>query len=52
MPLDLAPVADGNVQLVAGVAHVLHKDELPAPGPRYVSHFATCPNARRHRKPE
>lgn len=47
MPLDPEPVADGNVQLVAGLAHVLHKDEPPRPGARYVSHFATCPARQR-----
>lgn len=50
MPLDPVPVPEGNVQLVGGVAHVLHKDEVPQPGARYVSHFATCP-ARRPKEP-
>lgn len=46
MPLDPDPVEDGNVVLdwVNGsvVARVLRKGETHD-GPRYVSHFATCP---------
>lgn len=49
MPVDLRPVSDGNVAIVNGIA------ELVAPftggdEPRYVSHFATCPHAREHRR--
>jgi len=51
MPVDVEPVADGNVVIRNGKAHVLRAntpvqdDEL-----RYVNHFATCPNAAEHRK--
>ena len=55
IPLDPDPVPDGNIVLRGGVAHV----DGPAAGgffddgagERYVSHFATCPNARSHRRP-
>jgi len=35
-----------TIALVEGRAHVLRPDE-PWDGPLYVSHFATCPEARR-----
>lgn len=52
MPVDVKPVENGNVALtwngkrisavyVAGAAH---------PGVLRLSHFATCPNAKQHRK--
>jgi hypothetical protein len=53
MPLDLEPVPDGNVVVVAGVAQVFAPLELAilAPGTvRRRSHFSTCPNADRFRK--
>ncbi len=55
MPLNLPPSAEGNVVIVDGLAHVLGQGDLfepmlPTEGPRYTSHFATCPNAERHRK--
>lgn len=46
MPLDLQTDLAGNVRLVDGVAHV----GKAGSGDR-VSHFATCPHARTHRKP-
>jgi len=52
MPLDPDPAPDGNVVLVDGKAHVM-SGELFDPvleGSRYKSHFATCPNAAKHRK--
>lgn len=65
-PLDLDPRPDGNVILTDRIAvdgtpgaRVLTKKELEQPDmfspdlahtPRYVSHFATCPNAKDHRK--
>ncbi len=51
MPIDPEPVDGGNVWLDSnGVAHV--GDEQWAPSPRrYKSHFATCPNAAKHRRP-
>ena len=52
IPLDQVPVADGNVYMHDGRAHVLGAgDELiPSEGDRFVSHFATCTHASEHRK--
>lgn len=57
IPLDAAPVADGNVALDSGGrAHVysnpaaLFVVDMAGDGPRYRSHFATCPNAAEHRR--
>lgn len=55
MPVDLRPVDDGNLVIV-GLADVPRVTvvEQSAPmlddPPRYVSHFATCPDAEHHRK--
>jgi hypothetical protein len=49
MPLDAEPIEAGNVALEDGVARVLRPNS-PYQGPRYVSHFATCPNAKEHRR--
>jgi hypothetical protein len=54
MPLDQEPVPDGNVVVVDGVACVLKSERealLVGEEPRYVSHFATCPQAAAHRRP-
>lgn len=50
MPLDAEPTAMGNVTLDGGVIRLSTAD-YNALGPRYTSHFATCPNAKGHRKP-
>ncbi len=52
-PLDPLPTADGNVVLVGdGKAEALRKDSHRAEGElRYISHFATCPNAKAHKNP-
>lgn len=57
IPVDFEPVENGNLELtvsddpaVPPIAFVLDKDELPLTPTRYVSHFATCPNAAAHRK--
>jgi hypothetical protein len=57
MPLDPEPRPDGNIVLrrlaFEGplIAHYLAAGEEPAADEeRYVSHFATCPNAAAHRK--
>lgn len=47
MPLDAQMVIGGNVKLTEGVAVVVR----PGDGD-HVSHFATCPNANKHRKPK
>jgi len=58
MPVDAEPSVNGNVELIedAGgtTALVLRNDEVEAARRRgamlYLSHFATCPNAKRHRR--
>jgi hypothetical protein len=53
MPLDAEPVENGNIALIDGVAHTRRGDlfeEMLPDGPRYQSHFASCPNAAKHRK--
>jgi hypothetical protein len=57
IPLDLDPRDDGNVtlELIDGVWHatVHGKDAvIPAGTKRFISHFATCVNAARHRRPK
>lgn len=48
MPVDETPSPDGNVVLIGGFAHVLHKDEEPPENAaRLLPHFATCPNYKR-----
>ncbi|MGH7743390.1 MAG: hypothetical protein ACREQ5_01015 [Candidatus Dormibacteria bacterium] len=54
MPVDAVPVEGGNLVLVDGAGalpgvRVLRKGEV-VEGPRYVSHFSTCPQANIHRK--
>ena len=68
MPLDPDPVEGGNVEMTGRygetrqgtvvplvVVHAggeqLALDGVPT-APRYVSHFATCPNADEHRRPQ
>lgn len=48
MPLDEKPVADGNVVLIDGRAHVL--SSMDGHYTRYKSHFATCPQAASWRR--
>lgn len=64
IPIDAKARPDGNVDLVPDddpreppVAHMLDKHGARTvghvtvrPSIRYVSHFATCPNADQHRK--
>ena len=62
MPIDADPVDDGNViftgRMVANDREVTRPEvrvEAQPPmfedgEPRYLSHFATCPNADEHRK--
>lgn len=52
MPVDPEEVPDGNIVLVDGKAHTLRGDlfEEKHEGPRYKSHFATCPQAAQHRR--
>jgi hypothetical protein len=58
MPVDREPVDGGNVLVTRGpsgfTATVVGKQPQPNlfgdDGPRYTSHFATCPNADTHRR--
>ncbi len=59
MPVDVAPADTGNVRVYRDDwgkvrSHTLKQDELQAARdagePLYLSHFATCPNAKRHRR--
>lgn len=57
MPVDAEPTLDGNLELgvanapTLGVVYLsLEQRDRPATRPRYTSHFATCPNAKKHRK--
>jgi len=49
MPVDFEPNPEGNIVLENGVACVLAKGEV-TDQPRYTSHFATCPQAKVHRR--
>ena len=55
IPIDPEPRPDGNIVLGGfggvedRVAHVLGAEETTSE-PRYVSHFATCPQAETHRR--
>lgn len=50
MPLDPEPVEGGNVRIRDGIALVNSDPDLLDDGLRYQSHFASCPNADRHRR--
>ncbi len=55
MPLDLEPdEVKGNISVVKRVGYIIPADALPQArsdgSPLYVSHFATCPEADKHRK--
>jgi hypothetical protein len=51
IPVDLVPVPGGNIeiQVVKGKQVVVVHESNPDIT-RYVSHFATCPNAKEHRR--
>jgi hypothetical protein len=56
MPLDLHPLADGNIEMVR-VGSTWLAEQLPQTEalfdlerPRWCSHFATCPDARAWRQ--
>lgn len=46
MPIDSAPAAGGNIVLVDRNDYKV----VPAGEGTHTSHFATCPNAQKHRK--
>ena len=53
MPLDDKPADDGTVWIVDGkgvTAGNVSMFEDMLQGPKYKSHFATCPQAQEHRK--
>lgn len=53
MPLDKDPNPEGNIEIDDDSFIVVLTAEAkaqPATRPRYTSHFATCPNAAKHRK--
>lgn len=47
-PIDAEPVPDGNLVMMPGAK--VEAARAGADGPLYKSHFATCPNAKAHRK--
>jgi hypothetical protein len=55
MPIDVDPVADGNLRLEHGAGEMPHVVVVP-PSRRdpseslYVAHFRTCPYADQHRR--
>jgi hypothetical protein len=52
-PIDAEPVWGGNIALLAdGFYCVLPADERAGRTDLYKSHFATCPNSKKHRKPQ
>lgn len=52
MPLDSAPKDGGNIVIKDGLARVMAGDLLDEviDGPRYQSHFVSCPAAAKHRE--
>ena len=49
IPLDRETSEDGNIVLAEGTARVVQPGEYPGE-PRFKTHFATCPDAKRWRK--
>jgi len=49
MPLDAKPCEDGDLEIVDGLAVKVGLFTPPG-GPRWKSHFATCPQAKAHRR--
>ena len=47
MPVDAEPKANGNIEIVGGIARYVKAESEVA---RFWSHFATCPNAASHRQ--
>lgn len=51
MPVDAFPSPSGNIEVDRGLARVVPAAEVPShAGPLYRSHFASCANAKAHRK--
>lgn len=55
IPIDAAPAADGNIRLWKGPSTgewlALYRPKPPQGEPLYKSHFATCPDAQKFRRP-
>lgn len=51
IPLNAAPAPTGNMVIRDGVAGVARADEVVSNVPRYLSHFVTCPDAAKFRRP-
>lgn len=49
MPLDPTPTVEGNIEIDGMGRAVVRKKQADGLR-RYTSHFATCPDAARHRK--
>lgn len=57
IPVDYEPVENGNLEITLPpdprdmpTAFVLRRDDKALTPTRYVSHFATCPDADEHRR--
>jgi hypothetical protein len=56
-PLDAEPVVNGNIRIDEGEDGQIHGNVMSAleaaayEGPKYQSHYASCPDANSHRKP-
>ena len=50
IPVDVHPTERGNLTLVTDGHQLIAGVHVDADGPRYLSHFATCKDANRHRK--
>lgn len=52
LPLDPIPVPTGNLQIVGEAKGTpLVRFDLDGDGPKYLTHFVTCPAADDHRRP-
>lgn len=52
MPVDDEPSEKGNIALVGGKGHVLLAGAIAMyTGPLFLSHYASCPDAKDWRKP-
>ena len=49
-PIDAASNLDGNIHLNEDGTYTVGPCDTKPDAPRYTSHFATCPNAAKHRK--
>jgi hypothetical protein len=53
MPVDAEPALNGNIDLwTSGDKVTAAYTAMDAGTKRYISHFVTCPNADKHRKPK